>query len=106
MSILPESAKDGVFATSLQSGIIEHIECLRQLKYLAIVDVNLSENRNVPKVVLEKARRTCKGGLVSILKDSPSEDHKVLRWKIVQLAPPGCVVVEDEELEVLPETSL
>lgn len=60
----------------------------------------------------EEARETWKRELISLLKDSPSADRKVLRWKIVQSYPHprragrAYDVVETEELEVSPKTSL
>ena len=82
------------------------MEYLRQLKYLAIVGASLfNASLYESEVDRERARKTWKMGLVGILKDSPSTDRKVLRWKIVQPWAPY-KVLENEESEVLPEMSL
>lgn len=102
-----------VFTTPLQSKS-EPIKQLRQLKHLSVVEVDLEEERDLkpPRGVWEKAREIWKGELISLLKDSPSTDRKFLRWKVVRSyrnphgAGRGYDVVETEELEVLPETSL
>jgi len=89
----------------------EHVKHLRQLKHLAVVDVDLAEGNSSPEAVREEAREIWKRELTSLLKDSPSTDRKFLRWKVVQSRPRiigiGRVydIVENEELEVLPETS-
>jgi hypothetical protein len=84
------------------------------LKHLAVIDADLEEERDYKflEVDWEKARETWKRELINLLKDSPSTDRKVLRWKIVQSYPhpQGANrvynVVETEELEVAPSTSL
>ena len=82
------------------------IKYLRQLKYLTIVDAILSERGDAPEAVQEQEREIWKMGFVSVLKDNPSTDHKVLRWKIIQfywhLHNLLYDVVENQELEVLP----
>jgi len=111
VSIPLEDAKDSVFITLLQF-TIEPIKHLRQLEYLAIVDANLCEMKNLAGAVQEKAREIWKRELIGLLKDSPSTDRKVLRWKVVQICLcPNDVrlvydIVESEESEVFPETSL
>ena len=73
--------------------------------------------QNLPSIFLmevaqEKAWETWKRELINLLKDSPLTDCKILRWKAVQSYQPSISihwafeVVEAEELEVFPETSL
>jgi len=102
-----------MLTTSLQSKI-ELIKDLRQLKHLAIVEVDLEEERDreLPQGVWEKARETWKRELLSLLEDNPLTDPKILRWKIVQsYRHPRRYnrvydVMEAEELEAFPGTSL
>jgi hypothetical protein len=92
------------------------IECLRQLKYLTVVDVDLEEEKDYepPDAAgWENARKIWKRKLIDLLRDSPSTERKFLRWKISQSYPRAdggrgraYDVVESEELEVLLETSL
>jgi hypothetical protein len=102
--------------TSLQSDS-ELIKELRQLEFLAVVDVDLEEETcHEPRDAAEweKRRMVWKGNLISLLKGSPSAERKFLRWRITQsyvrIDDGRCRrvydVVENEELEVLPETSL
>jgi len=113
VSIPPKNPKDGVFTIPLQS-TTQPVEHLQQLKYLAVVNVDLSERKDgeLAGAVLREAREIWKKKLVDLLKDSPSVDRKFLRWKVVQTyrRPDSFYqaydVVETEELEVLPETSL
>jgi len=92
----------------------EPIKLLRQLTHLAIIEANLEEELDCRPVerALENARETWRRELISLLKDSPSTDRKILRWKLVQNCrhPRGTGrvynVVETEELEVSPKTSL
>jgi len=91
----------------------EHIENLRRLKHLTVIEVDLEEekDREPPQGCWDKARKIWKKELVSLLRDSPSTDRKFLRWKLVQSYPRirgggrAYDVVENGELEVLPETS-
>ena len=56
-------------------------------------------------------RKAWKAGLIDVLKNSPSEDRKFLRWNLIhvyQKPADGCYVrevAETEELEVFPESS-
>lgn len=111
VSISPENSKDNMLTITLQP-LSENIKHLRQLKHLAIIDLNLYEETELPKVDREQTRKTWKREFIGLLKDSPSPDRRILRWKVVQ----GRLchlngrfeydVVEAEELEVFPETSL
>lgn len=84
------------------------------MKHLSVVEVDLEEERDRKPLggFWEKGREIWKGELIGLLKDSPSTDRKFLRWKVVQSyrnphgVGRGYDVVETEELEVLPETSL
>jgi len=91
------------------------IKELRRLKHLAVVEVELEENMDREPADApdrEKERNRWKRELISLLKGSPSTERKFLRWKIAQgylrTDRRGRVyeVVVNEELEVLPETSL
>jgi len=99
-----------VFTMSSQSKS-EHIKHLRELKHLAVVDVDLAEGSSFPEAIRDEARGIWKRELIRLLKDSPSTDRKFLRWRVVQSRPRIVAVgraydiVESEELEVLPETS-
>lgn len=111
VSISPENSRDNVLTIALQpqSPNVKH---LRQLKHLAVIDVNLYEERGLPKAIREQTRKIWKREFIGLLKDSPSTDRKILRWKVVQGR--SCHLtgrleydaVEAEELEVFPETSL
>ena len=111
--IPPENPKDSVLTAPLQSKI-QPIEHLRQLEHLSIIDIDLSERKDdeLLGAVREKARETWKKRFIGLLKDSPSTDRKFLRWKVVQsYQRPNSFyhaydVVETEELEVFPETTL
>jgi len=86
------------------------IKELRRLEHLAVVNVELEERKaREPADAADrvKARMIWKRELVGLLKDSPSTERKILRWKIAQssLRTRTYEVVEDEELEVSPETS-
>ena len=113
MSIPLEHAKDSVLTTSSQSKT-EPIKALRQLKHLVIVEVNLEETKdyNPPEGVRKKAREIWKRELIDLLKDNPSTDRKILRWKIVLSYPHpqggrrAYDVEETEELEVSPRNFL
>lgn len=111
MSVPLGYPEDSVLTTPLQSES-EPIKRLRQLKYLAIVGVDLSERKDNEPPETVQEREIWRRELISILKDSPSKDRKILRWRVVQsYRHPGTIrllydVVEDEELEVLPEASL
>jgi len=87
------------------------IKELRRLKHLAVVDVELEERKDrepADAADRENGRKIWKRELISLLKDSPSTERKILRWKIAQssMRTRAYEVVEDEELEVLPETPL
>ena len=116
MRIPPELAKINVLTTLLQSNS-EHIKCLRQLKHLVTVEVDLTEEKDYkpPEGVLEKTREAWKRELTSLLKDIPSTDRKILRWKLVQSyhrprrdggSKRVYDVMETEELEVFSDISL
>jgi hypothetical protein len=112
VSIRLEGFEDNVLTATSQSNS-EHIQPLRQLKHLAIVDVNLfaTKNAELPEVIREMVPETWKRELIGLLKDSPSTDHKFLRWKIIRNYVRRHVgrvheIVEAGELEVFPETSL
>ena len=103
-----------ILTTRSQSGS-EHIDDLRELKHLAVVDADLDEEQDYKQPIAvdwEKARKIWKGKLISLLKDSPSMDRKVLRWKVTQSYYDGeflrrrYSIVENEELEISPETPL
>ena len=89
----------------------DQFHLFRQLRHLAIIGVNLGYGIE-PRGDWENSRVVWRRELTGILKDSPSRDRKVLRWKVVQVRPytPGADrvydVMEKEELEVSqPETS-
>lgn len=93
----------------------EPVEELRQLKYLAVVDIHLEEGwHREPSdpADREQARKGWKRKLISLLKDSPSTERKYLRWRVAKCRPHSggngraYDIIENEELEVLPETSL
>ena len=57
---------------------------------------------------MEKDRKVWKRGFIGVLKDSPSKNRKLFRWKDIDRDhshPSGDKVVESGELEVFPETS-
>ena len=80
------------------------------------MDVELEEDKDrgfVDAAGREKGRKRWKRELIDLLKHSPSTERKFLRWKIAQSYLRTGVdfgwahdVVVNEELEVLPETSL
>ena len=93
-------------------------ERLRLLKHLAIVEINLSgllssrmasDPTHDPNwVKLKKGLVVWKIHLIQVLKDSPSDERKFLRWKLIGslwFVAKG-VVLEAGELELLPEKSL
>lgn len=85
-----------------------HIEKLRQLKYLTIVDVDLDKGSQIHGSNQQGVRVIRKEEFISLLKDSPSTDRKFLRWKVVQRrlgTGRAYDVVENEELEVSRGTS-
>ena len=79
-----------------------HIEKLRQLKYLTVIDVDLDRGSQTHDSD-QGVRAIRKKEFISLLKDSPSSDRKYLRWKVVQRrlgTDRAYDVVESEELEV------
>jgi len=90
------------------------IKDLRRLKHLAVVDVELDERRDcrpADAADRERERKAWKRELVNLLKDSPSTERKFLKWTVTKshlrtVFGWAYEVVESEELEVLPETSL
>jgi len=91
------------------------IKELRRLRHLAVVEVELEEDKDREPTDApdwEKERKRWKRAFIGPLKDSPSTEPKFLRWKIAQsylrTGGRGRVyeVVVNEELEVLPETPL
>lgn len=85
----------------------KQLQELRQLKKLSVIDVDI-ERRGEAPADWEQTRAIWKKELTSILKDSPSRDRKILRWKVVR---PNLNsfsddilrtydVVENEEIEV------
>lgn len=97
------------------------VESLRSLKHLAVVDLDFTtspfypDENGTPKNELYRTQaetdlKVWKGYLIEVLKDSPSEERKFLRWKVCktlrQLYTSGGahVVLEEGELEVFPET--
>lgn len=85
----------------------EIVKLLRQAEHLSVVETHFIEHRDKYSGKLER-RKAWKAGLVDVLKNSPSEDRKFLRWKVSQIHPRATdrfavhEVVEIEELEVLP----
>ena len=83
-----------------------HIEMLRQLEHLTVVDASLEEENEPHDSDWEETREGWKRDLISILKDSPSKDRKVLKWKVIQRRSLTHVagniydVAENEEFEV------
>ena len=85
-----------------------HIEKLRQLKYLTVIDVYLDRGSQTHDSDQQGVRAIRKKEFISLLKDSPSSDRKYLRWKVVQRrlgTDRAYDVVENEELEVSRGTS-
>lgn len=86
------------------------------MKHLALIEADLDEATDYkplqPEGAREKARKDWKRELIGLLKDSPSTDRKILRWKVVQSYPHplragrAYDVMETEELEVSQGTSL
>ena len=92
------------------------------MKYLAVVEFDFltllfPDETGTAKGELRRAQtetslKLWKAHLIQVLKDSPSKERKFLRWKISESQMPygvsecTVVVVENGELEVLPETSL
>jgi hypothetical protein len=89
-----------------------YLETLKQLKHLTVVDADLDQGNEPHDSEWEEARTGWRRDLISLLKDSPSTDRKVLRWKVVQrrLLAHGAGntydVVENEEIEVSEKTPL
>jgi len=95
---------------------------LRSLKSLAVVELDFitllfpdeigTAKGEVRRGQAETYLKLWKVHLIQVLKDSPSKERKLLRWKVSEREMPygvteyTVVVVEDGELEVLPETSL
>ena len=88
---------------------------MRSLKQLAVVEIVLValyffQPDDAGKERLKKGLVIWRGHLVQILKDSPSEERKFLRWKLVETPLWSLDDLEDiviaGELEVFPETSL
>ena len=83
-----------------------YLETLKQLKHLTIVDVDLEQGTEPYDSEWQETRASWKRDLVGLLKDSPSTDRKVLRWKVVRRrllahgAGNAYDVVENEEIEV------
>ena len=69
-------------------------------------------NRELRRAQMETDLKAWRVHLIQVLKDSPSGERKFLRWKVSEsqlyrrVSEDIVVVVEDGELEVLPETSL
>lgn len=89
-----------------------YLGTLKQLKHLTIVDADLDQGSEPHDSEWEEAREGWKRELISLLKECPSTDRKVLKWKVVQrrLLAHGAGntydVVENEEFEVSRKTSL
>ena len=100
----------------------EAVGHLRSLKCLAVVEFDFitllfpdeigTAKGDLRRVQTETYLKLWKAHLVQVLKDSPSKERKFLRWKISERQMPygvseyTVIVVENGELEVLPETSL
>jgi len=82
--------------------------------HLSVVEIHLIEGKGgfLEDLDFLEKRKAFKSDLIDVLKNSPSKDRKLLRWHLTQvhLEPATyCYtreVVEDEEFEVLPESSL
>jgi hypothetical protein len=67
--------------------------------------------RELRRAQMETDLEEWKVHLIQVLKDSPSKERKFLRWKVSEsqlyrdVSEDIVVVVEDGELEVIPETS-
>ena len=98
------------------SGVAGH---LRSLKRLAVVELDLpirlilldcvgKEGHESRGEKTKACLKVWKSHLIRVLKESPSNERKLLRWKVTQLQfhldVLRYVVVENGELEVLPET--
>ena len=103
-----------VFTTPSQTNS-KAIKELRRLKHLAVVDVELEIAIHRETFdEMDKGEKMWRRELISLLKDSPSREHKFLRLKFAQSYQRtdghgwAYVVVTsaNEELEVLPETPL
>ena len=93
----------------------ERLPSLRHLAAVEIVLRSLYFSRPVDDTTFDAGKEKLKKGLtiwkahlIQILKDSPSEERKFLRWKLVESLwfLGKDIVVMAGELEVLPETSL
>ena len=88
----------------------ERFQSLRELNHLTVVDMNLEHYIQAPANWATK-REIWKKELIRILKDCPSTDRKVLRWKVVKRRPhspdddQNYDVLENEEVEVTRGTS-
>lgn len=58
---------------------------LRRAKHLAIIEVELIEHNDCefgyPRNMMEEDRKVWKRGFIGILKDSPSKNRKLFRWR-------------------------
>ena len=69
-------------------------------------------DENLPGQPVDLRRKAWKKALIDVLKKSPSEDRKFLRWEITRYAPHPVdgravnEVLEAGQMEVLPEPSL
>ena len=92
--------------TPLPQSYRRYLETLKQLNHLAIVDIDLEQGSEPHDSEWQETRASWKRDLIGLLKDSPSTDRKVLRWKVVQRrllahgAGNAYDVVENEEIEV------
>jgi len=74
------------------------------------VEIRITGHRDDPSFL--EGAEVWKAGLIDVLKSSPSKHRKFLRWNLVRtymrLVDNRIIheVVETEELEVLPESSL
>ena len=72
----------------------------------------VTANRELRRARMETDLKAWKVHLIQILKDSPSKERKFSRWKVSEsqlycdISEDIVIVVEDGELEVLPETPL
>lgn len=94
---------------------------LRKLKHLAIIEVDsiehnfIEQENNVhdpSRYASEDVRINWKRDFIGVLKDSPSRDRKLLRWKVIRrrdCMPPIIEFyefLESGEMEVFPDASL
>jgi len=82
------------------------------ISYLLYAEESAPAGCELRRARVEKDLKAWKGHLIKVLKDSPSKERKLLRWKLSEWQIGGSsskdmpVAVEDGELEVFPETSL